>query len=189
MAKENFNIIITGVGGQGLITLISIINEAAFIEGNDVRSSELRGLSQRQGAVETQIRFGKKVYSPLIVNGQADLIMSLELLEGLRVAPRVGKQAKILINKYFLSFEGSPTEKEALEILEGYKKNLHLISASEICKKELQNEVVSSVYLLGYAIFKEMIPLKSESVLKAIEKVIPQKYLELNKRAFNLAND
>lgn len=179
MAKENFNIIITGVGGQGLITLISIINEAAFIEGNDIRSSELRGLSQRQGAVETHIRFGKKVYSPLVVNGQADLLMSLELLECLRAIPRIGKQTNILVNKYFLSFEGSPMEKEVLEVLGGYKKNLHLISASEICKKELQNEVVSSVYLLGYAVSKKLLPLKSSSVLKAIERVIPQKIFRI----------
>jgi len=82
--NKPFNIIITGVGGQGVITLTQIIAEAALIEGKDVKTSELHGLSQKGGSVQTHIRFGKKVYSPLIAEGKADLILSLEIIEGLR---------------------------------------------------------------------------------------------------------
>ena len=71
-----FNIVIAGTGGQGIITLISIINEAIFIDGYDIKSSELHGLSQRGGGVEAFIRFGKKVYSPLFSFGKADLVLS-----------------------------------------------------------------------------------------------------------------
>ena len=63
---KNFNIVITGVGGQGLITLLDVISKAAFNKGLDIKTSELHGLSQRGGSVSVYIRFGKKVYSPMI---------------------------------------------------------------------------------------------------------------------------
>jgi len=188
--KNNFNIIITGVGGQGIITLLSVINEAAFIEGYDVKSSELHGLSQRGGSVIAHIRFGKKVYSPMVSQGEADLIIGLEMLEVLRSFIFTSDKTMFLINRYSLPFIGTLPEKE---ILEGIKKvsgdNLSLVPASEICKKELGKEVVSGIYLLGCAAYKNLIPLKPESFLKAAENIIPKKHLELNKKAFNLAKN
>jgi len=190
MENKNFNIIIAGVGGQGIITLLSIINEAAFAEGYDVRSSELHGLSQRGGSVETHIRFGKNVNSPMIEAGRADLIIGLEAQEGLRGFSHAGKQTVFLVNKHFLPFEGGLTNEQVLENLKKLaENNLHLIPASEVCEKELGKEVVSGIYLLGYAVHKNLIPLKAESVLSAIEKTIPEKYRELNVKAFNLAHD
>ena len=188
MANKNFNIIITGVGGQGLITLVKIITEAAFIEGYDVKSSELHGLSQRGGSVITHIRFGKKVYSPLVENGKANLIIGLEELEGLRGYIFSGSETKFLINKYYAPFAGNLSEKDVIENLNKIAgKNLLLIAASDICKEKLQNEVVSSLYLLGYAVNQKLMPIKAGSILTAIKNVIPEKYLELNKKAFELA--
>ena len=94
MTNKNFNIILTGVGGQGIITLLSVIDEAAFVEGYDIKSSELHGLSQRGGSVEAHIRFGKKVYSPMVSNGKADLIIALEALEALRSRQRPANKLK-----------------------------------------------------------------------------------------------
>lgn len=182
---KTFNLIINGVGGQGVITLLTLVDEAALVEGYDVRSSELHGLSQRGGSVETHVRFGKKVYSPLIANGKADLILSLEMLEGLRETAKAGKQTKFLINDFASPFQGAPGKEEIKKQLAEIKKEMHIISASDICKEKLQNEVVSSTYLFGYAIANNLIPIKKESALKAIEK-FPQKYIELNKNAFNL---
>lgn len=187
MNKKTFNIIISGTGGQGLITLIQIIAEAALIEGLDVKTSELHGLSQRGGSVETHIRFGEKVYSPLVSLGSADLILGLEILEGLRVFPYANKKTIFLINKYSLSFPGSLSEKEIIDKLKKITKNFKIVPASEICQKELEKEVVSGVYLLGYVVYRKLIPLKPTSILKAISKVVPEKYLELNKKAFELS--
>lgn len=184
---ENFNIILRGVGGQGIITLINILDEAAFIEGRDVKSSELHGLSQRGGSVEAHVRFGNKINSPLVSASNADLIIGLEQTEALRGAMQVRKETKLLINDCFMPFDGGPKKEEVLNIL-GKFANLHLVKASEICKEKLQNEVVGGVCLLGYGAYKKIIPLKPESFLKAIEKVIPQKYLQLNKQAFELFN-
>ncbi len=187
MSNKTFNIIISGIGGQGLITLLQIIAEAALIEGLDVKTSELHGLSQRGGAVETHIRFGKKIYSPLVSLGSADLILGLETLESLRVLQYANPKTIFLVNKFTFSFPGSPKEKEILRKLKTITKNPKIIPASEICQKELGKEVVGGIYLLAYAVFKKLIPLKPSSIEKAIIKIVPEKYLELNKKAFKLA--
>jgi len=187
--KKNFNIVIAGTGGQGLITLTQIIAEAALIKDFDVKTSELHGLSQRGGSVETHIRFGKKVFSPLVSLGSADLILGLEILEGLRAFPYANSKTIFLVNKFTLPFPGSPLEKEIIKKLKSAAKGpKYIIPASEICQKELGKEVVSGIYLLGIASFKKLIPLKPESILRAISKVVPEKYLELNKKAFELAS-
>jgi indolepyruvate ferredoxin oxidoreductase, beta subunit len=184
---KTFNIVIAGVGGQGVITLAQIIAEAAFIEGYDVKTSELHGLSQKGGSVETHIRFGKEVYSPLIALGEADLVLSLEILETLRKLSFASKKTKFLINGYSLPYQGSLSDEEISRIIEeNIKGEKYIIPASKICQEKLQKEVLSGVYLLGYAIRKNLLPLKSESVLKAIENLMPPKYLAINKQAFNL---
>lgn len=186
---KTFNIIIAGVGGQGLITLNNVIAKAALNDGYDVKTSELHGLSQRVGSVETHLRFGKKVYSPLVVAGEADLVLGLEITEGLRAIRFLNSKTVFVVNDNYISFLENISKKEIEEkIRSSVGKNLRLIPASETCEKELGKEVVSSVYLLGYCVFKKLIPLKPESVLKAIRETIPEKYLELNERAFNLAN-
>ncbi|MCX6722245.1 MAG: indolepyruvate oxidoreductase subunit beta [Candidatus Staskawiczbacteria bacterium] len=186
---KNFNIIITGVGGQGLITLLSVINESAFVEEYDVKSSELHGLSQRGGSVEAHVRFGEKVNSPMVSNGTADLILAMEGLEALRESPKAGKQTKILINEYFLPFIGSLSKEEIIKQLNNTKKDFQFIPASETCKNKLDNEVVCTMYMLGYAVGKNLIPLKKESVFRAIKNIIPQKYIDLNISAFKLGHD
>jgi len=185
---KNFSILISGTGGQGLITLTQIIAEAAVIEGYDVKTSELHGLSQRGGSVQTHIRFGDKVYSPLISPGRADLILGLEIAEALRNINFANSKTIVLTNEYQLAYPGSPNTDEVVKKIKLlFKGKKHFVPASEICEKELGKEVVSGIYLLSYAVHKKLIPIKSNSVLKAIIKTVPAKYLGLNKKAFNLA--
>lgn len=185
---KNFNIIVSGTGGQGLITLTRMIAEAALAEGLDVKTSELHGLSQRGGSVETHIKIGKEIDSPIIPKKEADLVIALEAFESLRAIPYANKDTLFLVNKFYLPFEdswsGEKTERKLKEIL---KDNLHLVPASEVCKKELGKEVVSGVYLLSYAGFKKLIPLKIDSIKKGILEIIPDKYSEINKKAIKLA--
>jgi len=184
---KNFNIIIKGVGGQGIVTLVAIIDQAAFLDGYDVKSSELHGLSQREGSVEAHVKFGKKVYSPLVYKGQADLIIGQELLEGLRSVALAGAQTRFLINTFYSPFIGSMKEQEISEELNKLPKDkLVLLQASKICQEKLGKEVVSSIYLLGYAVGKKIITFKKESVVQAIKEIVPEKHLELNIKAFEL---
>jgi len=186
--KKDFNLIISGVGGQGLITLVSIINETAFIEGYDVRSSELHGLAQRGGSVEVHIKIGDKVFSPLIKKGNADLIMGLEETEAVRSSVFASKQTKFLIDKNIIPYLEGSSEEKLLETLSKFpKENIYFIEASKICKEKLQKEVLAGIYLLGSAMKKDLFFIKKESVLRAIKNVIPAKYQEINIKAFNLA--
>lgn len=184
MKNNNFNIVITGVGGQGVITLTQIIAEAALVEGLDVRTSELHGLSQRGGSVETHIRMGQKVYSPLVVT--ADLVLSLEMLEALRKIHYADSKTVFLINKNYLSYPSSPKEEKVIRDLELIKKK-HIVGASEICRDKLGKEVLSGVYLLSFAVHNNLIPLKPQSVLRAIKKTMSPRYVSINEKAFNLA--
>ena len=118
--------------------------------------------------------------------GKADLILALEALEGLRESAKAGKQTKILINEYFLPFIGSLPREEIKKRLMAERGDFVFVDASKICKEKLGNEVVCAMYLLGFAICKKMIPLKAESVLRALEENIPKKYLDLNIKAFKL---
>ncbi len=187
--NREFNIVIVGVGGQGLITLLQLIAEAAFAEGYDVKTSELRGLSQRSGSVEAHIRFGRKIYSPLIAKGRADLILGLEMQEVLRAVYYANLFTKFLINQYIIPIPltRNLSEKEILKSFEKISENIILIPAEKICQEKFGTNVVAGIYLLGLAVFKKMIPIKSVSILRAIKKIFPEKYIKLNLKVFKLA--
>lgn len=189
-ALKEFNIIIVGTGGQGLITLLRILAEAILIENFAVKTSELHGLSQRGGSVEVHIRFGEKIFSPLVGQGRADLILGLEAQECLNACYFCNENTIFLINDFFVPIIGEKMleQKKISDELEKFSKKVIIVPAMDICEKELGNKVVAGIYLLSYAVHKNLIPLKTESLLKAIEKVVSKKYLELNKKAFELAN-
>lgn len=174
-----------------MITLLQILAEAAFSEGYEVRTSELHGLSQRGGSVEVHIRFGRKIYSPLISQGKADLILSLEMQEALKAAYFANSKTDFLINKYIvpIPLQKTLSKEEILQNLKKVSKNINVVPAEKICREKLGAAVVSGVYLLSLAVFKKIIPLNSNSIKSAIKKIIPAKYLELNLRTFNLAQN
>lgn len=188
---KQFNMMVTGTGGQGLITILQIISEAALIEGYDIKTSELHGLSQRGGSVEVYIRFGKKVYSPLIPQGKADLILGLEAQEILKGAYFSNPKTVFLINKNIIPIplKKPLSEDEILNGLKKISKNIFMIPAKDICKEKLGTEVVAGTYLLSWAVFKKIIPLEPSSILKALKKVVSPKHLELNIKTFELAKE
>lgn len=190
MKNEEFNMVITGTGGQGLITLLQIIAEAALAEGKEVRTSELHGLSQRGGSVEVHIRFGKEIFSPLVAQGAADLVLGLEIQESLKGLFYANPDTNFLINRYAvpIPLEKSLSEKEVLKFINKISQKIEVVPANEICQKQLKNSVVAGIYLVGLAVSKKLIPLDFKSVLKAVKKIIPAKYLELNAKAFDLSS-
>ena len=128
---EQFNIVIVGTGGQGQITLLQILAEAAVIEGYDVKTSELHGLSQRGGSVEVHIRFGKKIYSPMVAQGKADLILGLEMQEALKGNYYANKETKFLINQFIIPIplRKPLSEKEISANLKKINKNITVVPA------------------------------------------------------------
>jgi len=195
---KEFNIIISGVGGQGVITLTRILAKAAIFDGYDVRTSELHGLSQKGGSVETHIRFGsmtgsKQIHSPLIKKGKANLIICIEAQESLKSYIYSSKESNtiFLINDFIKPILGSkiiPPVKDILKEIKRFSKQVMSIPASKIVKEKLNKEVLAGVYILGWTTSKNLFPLKRKSILKSIEKTVPKKYFLLNKKAFDLAN-
>jgi len=186
---EQFNMIIVGTGGQGLITLLQIISEAALFEGYDVRTSELHGLSQRGGSVEVHIRFGKKIFSPMVAQGKADLVLALEEQEVLNGVYFANSKKNFLINQFIIPIplKKPLSEAEILTQLKKISKKIKVVPADKICQEKLGNSVVSGIYLISFAAFNGLIPLKAASIQKAIKAIIPEKYLELNLKTFELA--
>ena len=192
---KEFNCVIAGTGGQGVLTLMRIISEAALRQGYDVKTSELHGLSQRGGPVPCHIRFGEKIYSPIVMEGEAHLIIALEPLEALRSSYYGSKENKttILVNNYsiiplsvFVAKEIYPSLDEILETLGNFSTRVITLNASSIVKEAVGNITPSNIYMLGYAVSKGLIPLDEKFVLEGIEENVPKKFLEINKKVFEL---
>lgn len=189
---NEFNIVVTGTGGQGLITLLKIISEAALSEGYDLAASELHGLSQRGGSVEVHFRFGEEIYSPLVKQGGANLIISLEAQEALRACYYSSKENKtaFLVNDFFTPILGSkkaPSTEDISGNLQKFSQKVILLSANKILQEKIGTSVTAGIFLLFYASFQNLIPLEPNSLLKAMKKIIPEKYMEINLKTLELA--
>lgn len=193
-AKE-FNVVVIGVGGQGLLTLAGIISEAALKQGYDVKMSELHGLSQRGGSVACQIRFGEKIYSSLIKPGHADLIIALEPMEALRAAKFASvEKTTIIINTHktkpvsvMVSGGKYPSLEEVKKELKDFVKEVIDTDATEIAIKETGTSVTANIYMLGIASARGLIPIEKAVLLEAIKETVPEKYFEMNKNIFEAA--
>lgn len=100
LKNDTKSVILVGVGGQGVILASRILTAGLVAAGYDVKMSEIHGMSQRGGSVSTQIRYGSKVYSPIIGRGQADVLVSFETMEALRALPYLKPQGKVVVNDY-----------------------------------------------------------------------------------------
>ena len=100
--NKTINVALVGVGGQGTILASNILGEVFLKAGYDVKKSEVHGMAQRGGDVTTHFRFGRKVYSPLIAYGEADFLISFELLEALRYINWVKPKGKVIINRQMI---------------------------------------------------------------------------------------
>jgi indolepyruvate ferredoxin oxidoreductase beta subunit len=180
------NIYTAGVGGQGLVLTTEIIVEVAFLEGFDVKSNDVIGLSQRGGKVWGSIRFGEKVHSALIPEGEGDLLLSMEELEGLRFSGALKKGAKIIFNEEIIFPNRVLLEKD--EYPENIKENLIekgyeviSVNAKEI-GRALGNIKTANIILLGK--LSNFLPFKEETWLNVIAKKVPPKTVEVNFSAF-----
>ncbi|WP_426349986.1 indolepyruvate oxidoreductase subunit beta [Alloiococcus sp. CFN-8] len=180
------NILICGVGGQGLVLSTTIISEVCFIEGYDLKTSDVIGLSQRGGKVWGHVRFGEKVYSASIPQGEADYILALEQLEGLRWLPMLRPEGKVILseeiiypNRVLLEKEEYPQDIKETMKSKGYQ--VYDVNSKEACRA-LGNIKASNTYLLG--VLSTFLPFKEESWLEAIKTTVSPKILPVNLAAF-----
>ena len=179
------NIMIVGVGGQGTLLTSRIIGKTALEQGLDVKISEVHGMAQRGGSVVTFVRFGEKVYEPVVEEGQADVIIAFERLEALRYSHFLKKDGVIVVNDCRIDpmtvVIGAKTYPE--NILEGLKEThtLYSIDGMEIAKSLGNSKVLNSV-VLGFA--AKHIGFDEKDWLEIIEKTVPAKTIDINKEAF-----
>ncbi len=183
--SEVRNILLVGVGGQGTILASKLLSEGLAQAGYDVKMSEIHGMSQRGGNVSTQIRFGEKVYSPIVGKGEADIIVAFEKMEALRWIEYLKKGGKMVINDF--EIPSVPIQQGAAKYPEGildelvHKAKVSVFKAGEIAA-ELGNSKTMNVVLLGALVKAMDIPgIDWEEVIKANVK---QGFEEINIKAF-----
>jgi indolepyruvate ferredoxin oxidoreductase beta subunit len=187
MDQMTTNILVAGVGGQGVILASDIMAEVFMEAGFDVKKSEVHGMAMRGGIVTSHFRFGKKVYSPLIKEGEVDILFSFEQLEGLRWVNHLRPNGKILMNDHKINPPavnlGEMEYPKAIpEIIHSKNKDFYLVKGTEIALR-LGDVRAANVVLLG-AISK-FFAVAEDLWLKTILNYLPPKVHELNKKAFS----
>ena len=184
---ETVNIMVVGVGGQGTLLTSRIIGKTALEKGYDVKLSEVHGMAQRGGSVVTFVRYGEKVSEPVVEEGKADILISFERLEAKRYAHYLKKDGIIIVNDTRIDpmtvVTGAKQYPE--NIIEDLKKEhkVFSIDAGKLAN-ELGNSKVINIVVLGFS--AKHIGFTEEEWLKIIEKTVPPKTVELNKKAFIL---
>ena len=188
---ETKNIMIVGVGGQGSLLASKLLGRLLLTKGYDIKVSEVHGMSQRGGSVVTYVRFGEKVYSPVIDKGEADYIVSFELLEAARWTEYLRAGGKIVCNTQKINpmpvITGAAQYPENLtEKMQAKGIAIDAIDALALAEQAGSAKAVNIV-LMGH--LSRSFDFTLEEWLEAIEKSVPAKFLALNKNAFLLGRE
>lgn len=167
------NIILAGVGGQGILTIAAVLDTAALASNLNIKQAEVHGMSQRGGAVQSHVRISdKEIYSDLIPKGKADMIISVEPMELLRYLPFLKKDGLLVTDSNpFNNITDYPELEELYTEIKSHPNTL-LIDAKKIAK-DLGNSRATNIVLLGAA--ASQLPLSDESIQQAIKSLFTRK--------------
>jgi len=181
------NILIVGVGGQGTLLASRVMGNLGLNLGFDVKLSEVHGMAQRGGSVVTHVRFGEKVYGPVIDIGQADIILSFEKLEAIRWMHFLKKGGRMFVNRQEISpmpvVIGSAQYPESIEEKISSEVDVTFVDALSIAK-EVGNTKTVNIVLIG--VLAKNMDIDKEKFIDAIKGTVPAKFLELNLKAFEM---
>jgi len=188
---ETKNVMIVGVGGQGSLLASKLLGRLLLGKGYDIKVSEVHGMSQRGGSVVTYVRFGDKVYSPVIDKGQADFIVSFELLEAARWTEYLKPGGKIITNTQQVNpmpviIGAAQYPENLLEKMKAAGLDVDGVDALSLAEQAGSSKAVNLV-LMGR--LSKYFDIPAEDWMEAIEASVPAKFLEMNKKAFNLGLD
>jgi len=180
------NVLLVGVGGQGTILASKVLAAAARAVGYDVKVSEIHGMAQRGGSVVTQVRLGEKVYSPVISEGEADVILAFEELEALRWLTYLKPGGTIIINNQQIYpvpvLAGAAEYPENITgIIKERAANVQVLDALRIAQ-DCGNPKAANVVLLGALARK--LPIEEKTWREALAATVPPKFLAVNNAAF-----
>jgi indolepyruvate ferredoxin oxidoreductase beta subunit len=189
---KEFNIVLTGVGGQGTLLAAEALGIAAVKDGLNVRVSEIHGMAQRGGTVVSTVRIGEDVLASTVLEGQADVLLGFEPLETLRNLKYASEKTLVLMNTERIA----PTElaaknlqypdvEEIVRKIRSFTQKVMLVDAPKLAKKA-GSGLAQNVVLLGALAGTRLLPVKTESLVSAVEELVPQKHLDTNIKAFEL---
>ncbi len=186
MRETTINIVVAGVGGQGILLTSNILAQVAFEHGYEVKKSEVHGMAQRGGSVVSEVRFGRKVYSPLIKKGEADFLLGMEKLETLRFIPYLKPEGLIIVNNLEIPPLGVTLGEEKYPdniytLLKKRTSRIIKVNALQIASK-VGNLKTMNVVLLG--VLSCFLPFSPSAWKKVIERRVPAKSLDDNLKAF-----
>lgn len=184
------NLEIVGVGGQGILTSSQVIGKAALDKDLDVFMSEVHGMAQRGGVVVTTVKIGDKVYSPLIIDGGADVILSFEPVEAYRAISKADKDTWIVTNTspivpftVSVGKEEYPSVDELFKSIEEVTDRLIKIDAEKLAK-EAGAAITQNIVMIGGLTATGALPLSKEEMIESIKKNVPKKFVDVNIKAF-----
>lgn len=181
------NIMIVGVGGQGTLLASRILGNTVVNEGYDVKVSEVHGMSQRGGSVVTYVKFGDKVYSPIIDKGEADIILAFEALEAYRALPFLKKGGKMLVNTQ--NIDPMPVITGAMEYPEDIEKKLAEkidLTTVDALKYATEAGNIKAVNVVLIGVMAKSTDIPYEKWIETIKTTVPSKFLDINLKAFDL---
>lgn len=188
MKSSITNILLVGVGGQGILLASEILTEASMLAGFDVKKSEIHGMSQRGGSVVSHVRFGAEVNSPVVPEGEGDILFGFELLETCRYLPLLRPGAKVVANDFRIAppsvLLGKESYPEGLaERIKAQFPDFLLVDGLKLAT-DAGNPRAANTVLLG-AVSKRL-DIAEPHWLAAMTKMVPQKALDINIKAFQL---
>lgn len=181
------NVIFAGVGGQGVILASKILMEVAMNAGFDVKESEVHGMAQRGGSVDCNVRYGERVYSPLIEKGTSDFLVVFELLEAVRKLEYLKPDGMLIVNKE--KIDPAPVQaglaQYPVDIEDWISKNIanHLIVETDHILKEIASRKVVNIVMLG--VLSNYLEFSVDQWSDAIRSNIKGKFVEMNLKAFS----
>jgi indolepyruvate ferredoxin oxidoreductase beta subunit len=191
MVKE-FNILITGVGGQGVILMSELLGKAAVTDGLRVRGSEILGMAVRGGSVTSAIRIGDEVYGPLIPTGKCNTLVGMEPSEVLRNISYLSKSSLVLLNTavttpftVFIGESSYPSLEEMLEKLGKASGSIVQLDASQLAQ-EAGSRLATNIVMLGALFGTEQLPIKIATIKETVKARFPAKAAPVNIKAFDL---
>ncbi|MBJ6723949.1 indolepyruvate oxidoreductase subunit beta [Geomesophilobacter sediminis] len=186
MSGKVTNVLLVGVGGQGILLASEVLSEACMLAGFDVKKSEIHGMSQRGGSVVSHVRYGEEVFSPIVPEGEGDLLFGFELMESYRSLPLLRPGATVVANDLCIPppsvLMGNEAYPEGLDQKIAQKFPDFILVDGLKLANEAGNPRAANTVLLG-AVSKRL-NLEERYWLEAIERMVPKKALEVNLKAF-----
>lgn len=192
---KEFNIVLAGVGGQGTLLAAEVLGTAALMDGLNVRVGEIHGMAQRGGAVISTVRIGESALGATVLEGHADVLLGFEPIETLRNLKFTSRKTLVLMSDERIP----PTELAAKKVvypamkdivmkIRAFTENLIVVETVRL-SREAGSALTQNMVLIGAVAATGSLPVKKESLVKAMRELVPSKHLEMNVRAFELGRE